>query len=188
MSCLHLHTMHVFHVLCLLPALNTQYRDFIKCLSIWVTCCCLFCLCSDAGAVLADRLFSLHSLEKLCIRDINPTPVLRVLSENAEHCAVSTLGIAFGYQPKLVRSVSGSMHHLLSKQTMHLILTLVNVFVSNSNSAEWELVSKRRQRTPLQQCTQIMLIISYLLHREISPKMIPIKLGKCLWTWYAVYR
>ena len=53
--------------------------------------------------------------------------MLRVLSENAEHCAVSTLGIAFGYQPKLVRSVSGSMHHLLSKQTMHLILTLVNV-------------------------------------------------------------
>ena len=66
----------------------------------------LFCLCSGAGEVLADRLLSLHSVEKLHIRDIDPAPVLRVLSEDAECCTVSTLGVAFRDNPELVRSVS----------------------------------------------------------------------------------
>ena len=55
--------------------------------------------------VLADRLLSLRSVEKLCIRNINPTPLFHALSENTEHCAVSTLGVALG-DPELVRSVS----------------------------------------------------------------------------------
>ena len=46
-------------------------------------------------------------MEKLHICDIDPAPVLRVLSENAEHCSVSTLGVAFDRDyPELVRSVS----------------------------------------------------------------------------------
>ena len=45
-------------------------------------------------------------MEKLHIRDIDPAPVLRILSENAGHCAVSTLGVAFADHPELVRSVS----------------------------------------------------------------------------------
>ena len=45
-------------------------------------------------------------MEKLHIRDIDPAPMLRVLSENAEHCTVSTLGVAFDDHPELVRSVS----------------------------------------------------------------------------------
>ena len=45
-------------------------------------------------------------MEKLHIRDIDPAPVLRILSEDAEHCTVSTLGVAFYYHPELVRSVS----------------------------------------------------------------------------------
>ena len=45
-------------------------------------------------------------MEKLRICDIDPAPVLHVLSENAEHCAVSTLGVAFTDHPELVRSVS----------------------------------------------------------------------------------
>ena len=67
---------------------------------------CLSCLCSGAGEVLADSVLSLHSVKKLCIRDINPVPVLRILSQNVEHCAVSTLAIAFKDHPELVRSVS----------------------------------------------------------------------------------
>ena len=64
-------------------------------------------LCSDAGEVLADRLLSLRSVERLHICDIDPAPVLYVLSENAERCAVSTLGVAFDRDyPELVRSVS----------------------------------------------------------------------------------
>ena len=39
MPCLHLHTMHVFHVLCLLPTLTTVEgtKDLVICLSTW-TC------------------------------------------------------------------------------------------------------------------------------------------------------
>ena len=112
MSCLQFllflsHAMHVFRVWSLLPILTTVEgsKYLMSCSSKW-TCHCLFCLCSGAGEVLADRLVSLRSVEKLCIHDINPTPLLRVLSENAEHCAVSTLGLAFWKQPQLVRSVS----------------------------------------------------------------------------------
>ena len=46
------------------------------------------------------------SVTKLCIRDINPVPVLRILSQNVEHCAVSTLAIALNHHSELVRSVS----------------------------------------------------------------------------------
>ena len=67
---------------------------------------CLSCLCSGAGEVLADSVLALRSVKKLCIRDINPVPVLHSLSQNVEHCAVSTLVIAFLYHPELVRSVS----------------------------------------------------------------------------------
>ena len=68
---------------------------------------CLSCLCSGAGDVLADSLLSLCSVEKLYIRGINPIPLLRVLSKNAEHCSVSTLGIAFSDHPEQqVRCVS----------------------------------------------------------------------------------
>ena len=45
-------------------------------------------------------------MKKLRIRDIDLAPVLRVLSQNAGHCAVSTLGVAFRDNPELVRSVS----------------------------------------------------------------------------------
>ena len=48
-------------------------------------------------------------MEKLHICDIDPVPVLRVLSENAERCTVSTLGVAFTNPPELVRSVSLAM-------------------------------------------------------------------------------
>ena len=67
---------------------------------------CLSCLCSGAGEVLADSVLALLSVTKLCIRDINSVPVLRVLSQNVEHCAVSTLAIALEHHPELVRSVS----------------------------------------------------------------------------------
>ena len=45
-------------------------------------------------------------MEKLHILDIDPAPVLSALSENAGHCTVSTLGVAFYDQPELVRSLS----------------------------------------------------------------------------------
>ena len=45
-------------------------------------------------------------MEKLHILDIDPAPVLSVLSENVGHCGVSTLGVAFTVNPELVRSVS----------------------------------------------------------------------------------
>ena len=67
---------------------------------------CLSCLCSGAGEVLADSVLALRSVTKLCILDINPVPVLHTLSQNVEHCAVSTLTIALEHQPELVRSVS----------------------------------------------------------------------------------
>ena len=67
---------------------------------------CLSCLCSGAGEVLADSVLALRSVTKLCICDINPVPVLRILSQNVEHCAVSTLAIALEHHPELVRSVS----------------------------------------------------------------------------------
>ena len=51
-------------------------------------------------------MLALRSVTKLCICDINPVPVLRILSQNVEHCAVSTLAVALEYHPELVRSVS----------------------------------------------------------------------------------
>ena len=63
-------------------------------------------MCSGAGDGLADSVLSLRSVEKLSICDINPVPLLRVLSQNAEHCSVSTLGIALEYHPEQVRCVS----------------------------------------------------------------------------------
>ena len=51
-------------------------------------------------------MLALRSVTKLCIRDINPVPVLRILSQNVEHCAVSTLAVALVYHSELVRSVS----------------------------------------------------------------------------------
>ena len=67
---------------------------------------CLSCLCSGAGEVLADSVLALHSVTKLCIRGIDPVPVLHILSQNVEHCIVSTLAIALVDHPELVRSVS----------------------------------------------------------------------------------
>ena len=67
------------------------------CLSLW---------CSGAGQVLADNVLSLRSVEKLSICDINPVPLLHVLSQNAEHCSVSTLRIALEYNSEQVRCVS----------------------------------------------------------------------------------
>ena len=67
---------------------------------------CLSCLCSGAGEVLADSVLALRSVTKLCICDINPVPVLHTLSQNVEHCAVSTLAVALVDHPELVRSVS----------------------------------------------------------------------------------
>ena len=51
-------------------------------------------------------MLALRNVTKLCIHDINPVPVLHILSQSVEHCAVSTLAIAFGDHPELVRSVS----------------------------------------------------------------------------------
>ena len=51
-------------------------------------------------------MLALRSVKKLCICDINPVLVLRILSQNVEHCAVSTLAIALEHHPELVRSVS----------------------------------------------------------------------------------
>ena len=104
------HAMHVFCVWSLLPILTTVkgHTDLVCSSTNWTCCGTSFCLCSDDGEALADRLLSLRSVNKLCIFNINPAPVLRVVSENAEHCTVSTLGIAFSKYPQrqLVRSVS----------------------------------------------------------------------------------
>ena len=51
-------------------------------------------------------MLALRSVTKLCIRGINPVPVLRILSQNVEHCAVSTLAVVLEDHPELVRSVS----------------------------------------------------------------------------------
>ena len=51
-------------------------------------------------------MLALRSVTKLCICDINPVPVLRILSQNVEHCAVSTLAVDLEYHSELVRSVS----------------------------------------------------------------------------------
>ena len=71
----------------------------------YTVCCCLLCLCSGAGYVLADSVLSLRSVEKLFICDLNPVPVLQAVSQQSEHCSVSTLGIALEYHPELVRCV-----------------------------------------------------------------------------------
>ena len=73
------------------------YTVVVLCLSLWR---------SGAGQVLADNVLSLRSVEKLTICDINPVPVLHVLSQNAEHCSVSSLGIALRDHPEQVRCVS----------------------------------------------------------------------------------
>ena len=111
-ACIYLHTMHVFHVLCLLPTLpiveGSEYLViyFIQMNVRYVSFFLSSCLCSGAGEVLADSVLALRSVTKLCICDINPVPVLRILSQNVEHCVVSTLAIALEYHPELVRSVS----------------------------------------------------------------------------------
>ena len=107
--------LYVCHVLCLLPTLPAVkgtkglviYVLHPHAFTVSVLCvCCLSCVCSGAGDVLADSVLSLRSVEKLFIRDINPVPLFRVLSQNAEHCSVSTLGIAFRHHPEQVRCVS----------------------------------------------------------------------------------
>ena len=60
--------------------------------------------CSGAGQVLADNVLLLRGVETLSIRDINPIPVLQVLSQNAKH-SVSSMGISLEEQPDLVRCV-----------------------------------------------------------------------------------
>ena len=79
-------------------------------------------MCSGAGDVLADSVLSLHSVEKLSICDINPVPLLRVLSQNAEHCSVSTLGIAFRDHPEQVRGVIRSMQHFSPRLPRHTLV------------------------------------------------------------------
>ena len=96
------------------------------CLSLW---------CSGAGQVLADNVLSLHSVDKLSIYDINPVPVLRLLSQNAEHCSMSTLGIALDEDPELVRCVIGSMQHFTHSVPLksHLYTVCVVLFYHMSH-------------------------------------------------------
>ena len=61
--------------------------------------------CSGAGQVLADNVLLLRGVETLSIRDINPIPVLQVLSQNAMHF-VSSIGISLEHKPDLVSCVS----------------------------------------------------------------------------------
>ena len=61
--------------------------------------------CSGAGQVLADNVLLLQSVETLTICDINPIPVLQILSQNAKH-SVSSMGISLEHKPDLVRCVS----------------------------------------------------------------------------------
>ena len=68
---------------------------------------CLLLCCSGAGQVLADSVLLLRGVETLSIRDINPIPVLQVLSQNANH-SVSSMGISLEEQPDWVRCVSMS--------------------------------------------------------------------------------
>ena len=65
----------------------------------------LFFWCSGAGQVLADNVLLLQSVETLSIRDINPKPILQVLSRNSKH-SVSSMGISLEHKPDLVRCVS----------------------------------------------------------------------------------
>ena len=60
--------------------------------------------CSGAGQVLADNVLLLRGVETLSICDINPIPVLQVLSQNAKH-SVSSMGISLEHKPDLVSGV-----------------------------------------------------------------------------------
>ena len=93
------------------------------------SCCVVSSLwCSGAGQVLADNVLSLRSVEKLSICDINPVPLLHVLSQNAEHCSVSTLGIALEYNSEQVRCVS--MGPCCTLPTQYPQVTLVHCVCS----------------------------------------------------------
>ena len=61
--------------------------------------------CSGAGQVLADNVLLLRGVETLSIRDINPIPVLQVLSQNAKH-SVSSMGISLVHKPDWVRCLA----------------------------------------------------------------------------------
>ena len=78
--------------------------------------------CSGAGQVLADNVLLLRSLETLSICDVNPIPVLQLLSQNAKH-SVSRIGISVEDEPDWVRCVSmGSVVlHTLSSSPTHSV-------------------------------------------------------------------
>ena len=73
--------------------------------------------CSGAGQVLADNVLLLCGVETLSICDINPIPVLQVLSRNVNH-SVSSMGISLKKQPDWVRYVSmglAALHSLTQR-------------------------------------------------------------------------
>ena len=85
--------------------------------------------CSGAGQALADNVLLLRGVETLSIRDINPIPVLQVLSRNVKH-SVSSMGISLGTQPDWVRCVSmglAALHSLTQRDPSGLLICTVCV-------------------------------------------------------------
>ena len=88
--------------------------------------------CSGAGQVLADNVLLLRGVETLSIRDIDPIPVLQVLSQNAKH-SVSSMGISLEHKPDLVRRVSmvpssTGYTHTASPSSLHMYLYSLCVY------------------------------------------------------------
>ena len=86
---------------------SEYYVTELRCSDLLMTSCgvSLLLCCSGAGQVLADNVLLLCGVETLSICDINPMPVLQVLSRNAKH-SVSSMGISLEHKPDLVRCVS----------------------------------------------------------------------------------
>ena len=85
--------------------------------------------CSGAGQVLADNVLLLRGLETLSICDINPIPVLQVLSRNVKH-SVSSMGISLEHKPDWVRCVSmglAALHSLTQRDPAGLLICTVCV-------------------------------------------------------------
>ena len=69
---------------------DTQHMELLSFLSVF-----------RCRVVLADCVLSLCSVQKFYNHDFNPVPMLQLQSENAEHCFLSTLGIALVTTPNL---------------------------------------------------------------------------------------
>ena len=107
-------------------------------------------------------MLALRSVKKLGIRGINPVPVLRILSQNVEHCAVSTLAVALMDHPELVRSVS--MGPCSTSQPVPLKALLCTLCVHGCTQAHVADLFERGRQYPLPTLPALSVLINELYY------------------------